>query len=277
MYSRTTCRGRAALGLAVLGLLASPARAADPAAATPPAALAPADEIDADALVLLKKFGGFLAAQPRFGFELDLAYEVLQEDGQRLEFGSFRRYTVRRPDHLRIDEVRRSDGARELYFDGNQLTVWIPADKAYALAKLKQHRDLDETLDLVRDALDIVVPLGDLLRSDPLARIQENMASAYIVGRENLAGVSCDHVAWRSDEVDAEAWIAAGDQPLVQRVVLHYRQLDGQPRFSAQFRSWTLAPDVADSTFEFAPPEGAEQLPLSVRGRDVQPKEESAP
>lgn len=277
MKSGATRSGWVAAGLAVLALQAGIASAADPAAAKPATAVAPAAEIDADALALLKKFGGFLAAQPRFGFELDLSYEVLQEDGQRLEFGSFRRYTVRRPDHLRIDEVRRSDGAREMYLNGKQLTVWIPADNAYALAKFSQHRDLDATLDLVRDALNIVVPLGDLLRSDPMARIEENMASAYVVGREDLAGVPCDHVAWRSDEVDAEAWIAAGDQPLIQRVVLQYRQLDGQPRFSAQFRSWTLAPDVADSRFEFAPPEGAERLPLSVRGRDVQPKEKSTP
>lgn len=277
MKSGSTRSSWVAAGLAVLALQAAVANAADPAAAKPATAVAPAAEIDADALAVLKKFGRFLAAQPRFGFELDLAYEVLQEDGQRLEFGSFRRYTIRRPDHLRIDEVRRSDGAREMYLDGKRLTVWIPADNAYALAKFSQHRDLDATLDLVRDALNIVVPLGDLLRSDPLARIEENMASAYVVGRETLAGVPCDHVAWRSDEVDAEAWIAAGDQPLVQRVILHYRQLEGQPRFSAQFRSWTLTPDVADSKFEFTPPEGAEQLPLSVRGRDVQPKEESAP
>jgi hypothetical protein len=277
MKSGATRSSWVAAGLAVLALQAGIANAADPAAAKPATAVAPAAEIDADALALLKKFGGFLAAQPRFGFELDLSYEVLQEDGQRLEFGSFRRYTVRRPDHLRIYEVRRSDGVREMYLDGKQLTVWIPADKAYALAKFSQHRDLDATLDLVRDALNIVVPLGDLLRSNPLARIEESMVSAYVVGREDLAGVPCDHVAWRSDEVDAEAWIAAGDQPLVQRVVLHYRQLDGQPRFSAQFRSWTLTPDVADSKFEFAPPEGAERVPLSVRGRDVQPKEESAP
>ena len=277
MKSGATRNGWVAAGLAVLALQAGIANAADPAAAKPATAVAPAAEIDADALALLKKFGGFLAAQPRFGFELDLSYEVLQEDGQRLEFGSFRRYTIRRPDHLRIDEVRRSDGVREMYLDGKQLTVWIPADNAYALAKFSQHRDLDATLDLVRDALNIVVPLGDLLRSDPMARIEENMASAYVVGREDLAGVPCDHVAWRSDEVDAEAWIAAGDQPLIQRVVLQYRQLDGQPRFSAQFRSWTLAPDVADSRFEFAPPEGAERLPLSVRGRDVQPKEKSTP
>ena len=277
MKSGATRSSWVAAGLAVLALQAGIANAADPAAAKPATAVAPAAEIDADALALLKKFGGFLAAQPRFGFELDLSYEVLQEDGQRLEFGSFRRYTVRRPDHLRIYEVRRSDGVREMYLDGKQLTVWIPADNAYALAKFSQHRDLDATLDLVRDALNIVVPLGDLLRSDPMARIEENMASAYVVGREDLAGVPCDHVAWRSDEVDAEAWIAAGDQPLIQRVVLQYRQLDGQPRFSAQFRSWTLAPDVADSRFEFAPPEGAERLPLSVRGRDVQPKEKSTP
>lgn len=277
MHRETTSRRWAALGLAVLVGLAGAARAADPAA--PPASTPPAqaDEVDADALALVNRFGAFLAAQPRFGFELELSYEVQQQDEQRLEFGSFRRYTVRRPDHLRVDELRRSGGARELYFDGDQLTVWVPDEKAYALAKLAKHRDLDETLDLVRDALDIAVPLGDLLRSDPTARLEEHMVSAYVVGRENLAGVACDHVAWRTDEVDGELWIAAGERPLAQRVVIHYRDLDGQPRFSAQFRSWTFEPEAADATFRFAPPGDAERVRFSVRGRDVQPKETSTP
>ncbi len=277
MNSTRTRGASAALVIATLGLLAAVGHAADPAPAQPPAVSAEDGEIDDDAVALLERLGAFLAAQPRFSFEAELAYEVVQADGQKLEFGSFRRYTVRRPEHLRIDERRRSGGARELYFDGDLLTVWIPDEKAYARAKLTKRRDLDETIDLVRGALDLQVPLGDLLRSAPLARIKETMITAYVVGRENLGGVACDHVAWRSDEIDAEVWIAVGERPLPQRLVIQYRVLDGQPRFSAQFASWSLEPDVAEATFRFAPPNDAERVRFSVRGRDVQPTEANEP
>lgn len=261
----------AALVCGFLGSLARVARAEEKAAT------APADEVDDDAVALLNRFGDFLKAQPRFGFSVEFGYEVVQSDGQKLEFGASRVYTIRRPDHLRIDEERRVGGKRELFFDGDQITVFSPADDAYALAKLKQHRDLDAMLDLVRDALDIPVPLGDLVRQDPTHRIEEGMTSAYIVGSEKLYGVECDHVAWRTDEVEAELWLTKGDQPLPRRVVIDYRDLEGRPSFWAQFTSWSLAPDAADSVFTFTPPASAERVRFSVRGRDVEPTEEQEP
>jgi hypothetical protein len=278
MRSRTSRLAWAALVVAALASYGFEAYAEEKAEATAPVAEAePADTVDADALALLNSFGDALKAQPRFSFAVELGYEVVQKDGQKLEFGAFRRYTVRRPDHLRIDEERREGGARELYFDGDQLTVWIPGDKAYGLAKLKKRRDLDSMLDLMRDALDLPVPLGDLLRVDPLPRIEQDMVSAYVVGREKLMGVECDHVAWRTDEVNAEAWFTVGDHPLLQRLIINYEQLDGQPRFWAQFTNWSISPDVADSVFVFAPPADAERVRLSVRGRTVQPTEEQEP
>ncbi len=269
MRSRTRTLACLALIATTLGSPAYDARAEDPAAA--------GTDVDADALAVLHRFGDALSKQSRFSFAVELGYEVVQADGQKLEFGAFRKYTVRRPDHLRIDEERRVGGARELFFDGNQLTVWIPSDKAYALAKLKQHRDLDEMLDLVRDALDLPVPLGDLLRANPLPRIEEKMESAYVVGREKLGGMECEHVAWRTDEVDAEAWITVADPPLLKRLILHYEQLDGKPRFWAQFTDWSIAPDVADSVFTFTPPADAERVRFAVRGRNVEPTEEQEP
>ncbi len=277
MRSRARTSTWVALLCAAFGLAVAPARAAEPEAAKPAAEAAPADDIDPKAVALLGRFGDALAAQPRFSFAVDFAYDVVQEDGQKLEFGASRIYTVRRPDHLRIEEDRRSGGRREMFFDGNNVTVYVPGDKAYALAKLKQHRDLDSMIDVVRDALDMPVPLGDLLRAKPLARIEEGMKTAFVVGRETLAGVECDHVAWQTDEVDGQAWVAAGELPLLQRVVITYRELDGQPSFRAQFTSWNKSPDVAESVFQFTPSADVERVRFSVRGRNIEPTEEQEP
>lgn len=259
-----------------LGLGAARANAAEPAAKTPSDA-APADEIDPDAVAVLTGFGKALEKQPQYSFAVDFSYDVVQEDGQKLEFGSQRVYTVRRPDHLRIDEERRSGGRREIYYDGKQLAVYVPGDKAYAVAKLKQHRELDAFIDVVQEALDIHVALGDLLRAKPLERIEEGLRSAYIVGRETLGGVECDHVAWQTDEVDSEAWFSTGEVPLLQRAVVNYREFEGRPSFRAQFTSWNRKPNVADSVFVFTPPEGVERVRFVVRGKNLESPEEPEP
>jgi hypothetical protein len=64
--------------------------------------------------------------------------------------------------------------------------------------------------------------------------------------------------------VNFQIWIADGDQPLPQRLVLTYPKASGQPQFRAQFIGWNLAPEVPDSLFAFAPPAGANRIPFAA-------------
>jgi len=68
-------------------------------------------------------------------------------------------------------------------------------------------------------------------------------AAAYIEPSQ-IAGVPCDHLALRGDQVDLQLWVAQGNQPLPRRLVLTYTREDGRPQFWAQFGEWNLAPEV---------------------------------
>ena len=82
------------------------------------------------------------------------------------------------------------------------------------------------------------------------------------VATETINGVSCDHVAVHGDREDLQLWIARGDQPLLQRVVITYRRAEGEPQFWGQVRKWDLSPDITDSVFTFAPPAGFGKIPF---------------
>jgi len=75
-----------------------------------------------------------------------------------------------------------------------------------------------------------------------------------------IAGVSCDHLALRGEVEDLQVWITRGDEPVPRRIVITHREIDGQPRFWAQFIEWDLSPGLADTTFTFSPPEGAKRV-----------------
>ncbi len=75
-----------------------------------------------------------------------------------------------------------------------------------------------------------------------------------------ISGVMCDHLALRSEKEDVQVWIAWGDEPVPRRIVIAYRELEGQPQFSAQFTEWDFSPEFSDTTFTFSPPEGAERI-----------------
>jgi hypothetical protein len=99
-----------------------------------------------------------------------------------------------------------------------------------------------------------------------------------VVGTERLRGVDCEHVALRNPDADLQLWIAQGEQPLVQRVVVTYRNLEGQPSFWADLADWSLAPEIDAASFRWAPPAGAERVRFEVRAAPAPPpSEEGAP
>ena len=70
----------------------------------------------------------------------------------------------------------------------------------------------------------------------------------------------CDHLALRGEKEDVQVWIARGDEPVPRRIVITYRQIEGQPQFWAQFTDWNFSPELPDTTFTFAAPEGATRV-----------------
>jgi hypothetical protein len=264
-------RKEPSLRAAAVALALTLAAAAGGEEAAPP----PAErDVDAEALASVDRAGDFLRAAQRFAFSADSGYEVVQADGSKLEFGASRRYLVQRPDRVRVETEPR-DGARRLtLFDGKTFVQLDLGENVYARADLEKPRDLDFVVDLVRDRLDAPLPLGELLRNNPRAAMEDSLEYAALVGVERLRGVECDHVALRNPDAEAQLWIARGAQPLLRRVVITYRSLDGAPSFWADLDDWSLSPEIDDTTFRFVPPAGAERVRFDVRAAPPPPPSE---
>lgn len=232
-----------------------------PAAEPQPPALA----VEPDALAAAKRAGDFLRAQDRFAFTADTAYEVVQDDGARLEFGGTRQYLVRRPDRVRVESRARSGEHRLLVLDGRQLTYAELDANVFARMDFGKPRDIDAVVDLLRDGLGLPLPLAELLRSDPREELTRDLVDAFVVGTETLADTPCDHVALRTDDTELQLWIAQGDEPLLQRIVITYRDEPGEPSFAADLHDWKLGKRSSDRDFRWDAPKDAQRIPFAVR------------
>ena len=76
-------------------LLSAPVRAQQTSAANP--------EIDEQALAVLKRMAEFLTQAQRFSVTVDTGFDVVQDSGQKIEFGETRQIVLRRPDRVRIE------------------------------------------------------------------------------------------------------------------------------------------------------------------------------
>jgi hypothetical protein len=250
--------------------------AAQSQAPAEPAGQAATDSVDPDALAIASRAGDFLREARRFSFSAESGYEVVQADGYKLEFGSTRRYVVQRPDSVRVETEPREGDRRLTLFDGKTLIQVDLGENAYARADLEKPRDIDFVIDLVRERLDAPLPLAELLRNNPRQAIEDSLELAAVVGRERLRGVECDHLALRNPDADLQLWIEAGARPVVRRIVITYRNLQGQPSFWADLDDWSFAPELTTDTFRYTPPEGAERVRFDVRPAPP-PSAEAAP
>ena len=276
----TWCRGvPTALGAWILLLLSGCAggeaanRPESPA--TPGSASQAAAEPQADAEAILMGMAKFLSQAQRFTVSIRGGYDVVQASGQKIEFGYLRKVTLSRPDRLRI-EVEQSDGDKNLVlFDGKEITVFSTPRNVYA--KAPKPGSLDEAITYFIKDLHMRLPLAMLLVSQLPAELDRRVQSLDYVERTNILGVPSHHLAGRTDTVDFQVWVAEGDQPLPLRVVLTYKDAEGEPQFRAQFSDWNLSPEITDSMFAFTPPEGAEKIAFLPQLRAVPAPRKEAP
>jgi hypothetical protein len=75
-----------------------------------------------------------------------------------------------------------------------------------------------------------------------------------------IRGVECDHLAFRTEEVDWQVWIAQGSRPYPCRYVITSTGVMGWPQYTIDIRSWKTGSEVAADNFGFQVPNGAKKL-----------------
>ena len=206
------------------------------------------------------RMADFVSGARQFQVSLKIGYEVVQASGQKIAFRERRRITLARPDHLRV-EIEKSSGEQGMVlFDGHKITVHNETHRVYAVAE-KPGRIEDALVYFLKD-LKMRMPLALMLSTN----FPEEMAKRLV----DLAFVEVDvtteppwvHLAGRTDQVDFQIWIPRSGNPLPRRIIITYRDEEGQPSFWADFSDWNLAPSISGQVFVFSPPAGTERIPF---------------
>ncbi len=250
-------------GTAALLLAAGLAYPQQPAPAKKAPQAAAMTESQTKANEILMHMADFLSGSQRFSVSVNAGYDAVQKSGQKIEFGESRKVILSRPDRLRV-EGERSDGAKMLtVFTGKEIMLSDAANNVYAMAP--QPGGLDETvIYFVRD-LGMRLPLAMLLVTQLPAELKARVRSIEYVEKTKIRGVASHHLAARGDAVDFQVWVADGDKPFPQRVVITYKTAKGQPQFWADLTDWNLAPAITDSTFLAKPPDGAQKIAFAAQ------------
>lgn len=212
---------------------------------------------DPDALAELKKATDFLVAQPRFSFTARIFYDVIQDDGRRLQFEKTGEITLQRPGQLFV-ESRHDDGLwRKLWYQGETLSI---ADLSKNLhTQVKAPPTIDGTLDMLEELIREPQPLADLLYSD-LSHLEEHAIEADVVGDSLLQDLPCVHLAFRGETIDWQIWVEQGESPFIRKVAVSYREAPGNPQYVALINDWKTPKNFSDKTFQFTVPQDSQWI-----------------
>lgn len=227
-----------------------------------------ADETDAKKI--LKSMSDYMAAQKSISFEFDATLEVVTTDDQKLGLASSGTLNLTRPDKML---VTRTGGFVdiELSFDGKELTLLGKNLNVYT--QLEVPGTIDHLIDELKDTYNRPLPAADLLLSNSYDQLMQDVVDVKDLGTGVVGGVVCEHLAFRTSEVDWQIWIAQGNQPYPCRYVITSTLIDGGPQYSVQLRNWQTGEKVAAADYTFNNRTKAEKVELkALQGADDLPE-----
>lgn len=226
-----------------------------------------ADETDAKRI--FKSMSDFMGAQKSLSCEFDATLEVVTKDDQKLALASSGTLILNRPDKLLV--TRKGGFADvEMYFDGKTLTLLGKNLNLYT--QIDMPGTIDHLIDELRDTYQRPLPAADLLLSNSYDTLMLDVFDVKDLGSGVIGGVECDFLAFRTNEVDFQIWIAQGDRPYPYRYVITSKRISGEPQYTIQTRNWKTGGDVASTDVSFKNPTKANKVELEdLKGADDLP------
>ena len=212
---------------------------------------------EADAKRLFKAMSDYLGAQNAISFDYDVSLELVSTQQQKIALASSGTLTLNRPDKIHLTRTGGFANV-EMVFDGKTLTLLGKNTNLYT--QLEAPGTIDQLVDVLRDKYHRPVPAADLLMSDPYKELMPEVNDVKDLGAGVIHGIECDHLAFRTNEVDWQIWIAQGARPYPCRYVITSKKVTGQPQYTLDIWAWKTGTEVASDGFKLAIPTDAKKL-----------------
>ena len=230
---------------------------AEDAAWTPPALADDGGELP-EGREVIQRLVDFMNGTQELAVEARVAYESVQESGQKLQFEMLQRIAMRKPDQIFWVTLRDDATVGTAWYDNGRFNmirqpanVWGEIQIPGGIAKMVQ--------ELVDD-YQIVVPFPDILSGDSQGPwLGDDATSIAYIGEAWVNGQWTDHVAIRKPGIDIEIWIQKEDL-FPAKLAIVFTEEEGMPGYTARFSNWSSTLPADPSLFEFTAPPEAERI-----------------
>lgn len=225
-------------------------------------------ELDNESKQVLQRMSTFYSGLNNFKTVISYSLKVQQATAKETREHTFKIF-AQRPNKISISlsgsPQDRFDGS-EAKMDGKQRYLYNPR-MGYILGKATDNfndsfrdREFGYATGFNFAGLNLLEVLLSDNALDSLSRLY-GLKSAKFVAKEDIDGVSCDHIQIASEKLGWDIWIENGSKPWVRRVAPIISKMVGDQTLSLTFNYNELSDSpIDDKEFAFAPPAAAKQI-----------------
>jgi hypothetical protein len=218
--------------------------------------------IDVKAAEVMQKVSDFYGTLSHFQYVVFDSIDVVK-DGVKVQFSHEREGIVSRPNFFQASVVGDITN-RTMWKDKDSFTVLDNETNEYFTIEFEG--SIDELLDVLINRFNVSIPLADIFSRDMKSTMLSNIKTGRYLGEHLAVGRNCHHLVFTQDNIDWQVWVDMGDKPILRKLIITYKQLEGQPQYTAEFDSFeSLVEAPSNDVFKFAPPDGAVEIDLKAR------------
>lgn len=215
---------------------------------------------------VLKSMADYVSKLDVFSFDYSTELEAVTTKGIKLQFPASGQVLVDRPNKFRIT---RTGGHSDIEVVSDGKTVTLYGRKVKAYGQDQAAASIDEFITRAREQRGLDLPGADLLLSNVYDELINPVTEAMYLGTGIVDGVECEHLAFRTPDVDWQIWVATGGKPYPCKYVVTSKWTTAAPEYQLRIRNWNDSPKIGADSFQFAPPADAKEAKLSDMNLDI--------
>jgi len=201
------------------------------------------------AITALVNMSEYLRSLDKFSVQAHINTDDVLPSGQKIQLSKAVIVKSDPPSGLWAKSSSMHD-EHEFFYDGKNFTIYSPQSHFYA--SFDAPDTVSKTVIKAGQEFNIQMPLSDLFYWGSSVESTDSIEEALIVGVDKVNGISCNHFAFRQQEIDWQICIQRGNTPLPLKLVIISKKEESHPQYTAVLK-WDTAPVLNKQLFIFTP------------------------
>lgn len=166
------------------------------------------------------------------------------------------------PDKMLV-QSNGSDSHKGFWYNGKHMVYYSYKENNFSVMDAPD--SILKTIDTIHTNYGIDFPAADFFYPAFTDDVLEEFPTLVFLGDKIINGKECFHIMADNDKVNAQIWITNDAYTLPAKLLIRYKQKEGNPQYEATFSNWQINPEFPDRLFEFTPPPEAKQIAIMAR------------